>query len=222
MSRRNAMARFLAAHGFAVHDFSFLAGDASNRSYYRAAAHGCLLMDAPPDKGEDIRPFVRIAQHLRALNLAAPEIFAHDAQHGFMLLEDFGDQLYFNIFAQDPDQELPLCHRALDVLDHLHAAPVPGEISPYQVDEMTEVAGLVCDWYAQNIPRSSITDPMRDALLQLDWSSCVLVLRDFHAQNLIWRPDQTGLGSVGLLDFQDAQTGHRFYDAMSLIGVTVQ
>jgi len=45
----------------------------------------------------------------------------------------------------------------------------------------------------------------------------VLVLRDFHAQNIVYRPEQSGLAQIGLLDFQDAQLGHPLYDAASLI-----
>ena len=215
MVRDDALDTFLAAQGLSPGDFTFLAGDASNRTYYRA--RDCLLMDAPPHKGEDIGPFLHIARHLRGLNLAAPEIYAADAANGFVLLQDFGDQLYFDIFAREPAREQPLYELALDVLDHLHAAPLPADVPPYQVDEMTQAAGLICDWYAPHVPRADITGPMRDMLGKSDWTSPVLALRDFHAQNLIWRDGQIGLQAVGLLDFQDAQIGHRFYDAMSLI-----
>ena len=42
-------------------------------------------------------------------------------------------------------------------------------------------------------------------------------LRDYHAQNVVYRPEQSGLAQIGLLDFQDAQLGHPLYDAASLI-----
>lgn len=45
----------------------------------------------------------------------------------------------------------------------------------------------------------------------------VLSLRDFHAENLIWRADRSGLGQVGLLDFQDAFTSHPMYDVASMV-----
>ena len=43
------------------------------------------------------------------------------------------------------------------------------------------------------------------------------VLRDYHAENLLWLPDRPGLRKVGLLDFQDAMRGHRAYDLVSLL-----
>ncbi|MBT8412558.1 MAG: phosphotransferase, partial [Octadecabacter sp.] len=45
----------------------------------------------------------------------------------------------------------------------------------------------------------------------------VLSLRDFHAENLLWRPERLGLARVGLLDFQDAFLAHPAYDLASLL-----
>ena len=44
-----------------------------------------------------------------------------------------------------------------------------------------------------------------------------MILRDYHAENLIWLPGRKGIARVGLLDFQDAMTGHRAYDLVSLL-----
>ena len=45
----------------------------------------------------------------------------------------------------------------------------------------------------------------------------VTVLRDYHAENLIWLPEREGARRAGLLDFQDAWIGHRAYDLVSLL-----
>src|SRR5258708_3718089 len=45
----------------------------------------------------------------------------------------------------------------------------------------------------------------------------VFVHRDYHAQNLMWLPERTGLARVGLIDFQDAVAGSRAYDLISLV-----
>ncbi len=85
-----------------------LAGDASNRRYERltdpATGRTAVLMDAPPDRGEDVEPFVRIANHLRAVGLSAPEIYAEDNQNGFLVLEDLGDDLFSRVLTKDPSQ----------------------------------------------------------------------------------------------------------------------
>ena len=46
------------------------------------------------------------------------------------------------------------------------------------------------------------------------WPTCrpcptTLLLRDYHKDNLLWLPARPGVRACGLLDFQDAQQGHR-------------
>ncbi len=45
----------------------------------------------------------------------------------------------------------------------------------------------------------------------------VLILRDYHAENLLWLPDRHGPARVGLLDFQLGQMGQPAYDLVSLL-----
>jgi aminoglycoside/choline kinase family phosphotransferase len=45
----------------------------------------------------------------------------------------------------------------------------------------------------------------------------VLVMRDYHAENLLWLPKHDGVQRVGLLDYQDALAGHPAYDLVSLL-----
>ena len=58
-------------------------GDASFRRYVRLSrgAARWIAMDAPPP-AEDVRPFVLVARHLRALGLSAPEVLAVDEAQG--------------------------------------------------------------------------------------------------------------------------------------------
>ena len=56
----------------------------------------------------------------------------------------------------------------------------------------------------------------RDLLTDMTPGPAVLVLRDYHADNLIWLPDRNGLAKVGLLDFQGALIGSVAYDLASL------
>ena len=44
----------------------------------------------------------------------------------------------------------------------------------------------------------------------------VPVLRDYHAENLLWLPRRRGHARVGLLDYQDMLHGHPAYDLLSL------
>ena len=204
-----------------------LAGDASNRRYERltdpATGRTAVLMDAPPDRGEDIEPFVRIANHLRAIGLSAPEIYAEDNQNGFLVLEDLGDDLFSRVLTKDPSQERLLYEAATDVLLHLHEAPIL-PLPSYDPTLMTELAALAFTKYAQAILGDHDADARErfelrfaDILLQETSGTKVVVQRDYHAENLIWLPEREGVQRVGLLDFQLAMLGHPAYDLVSLL-----
>ncbi|MBL6427991.1 MAG: phosphotransferase [Maritimibacter sp.] len=222
--RAAKIAAFLDGIGWGTATRRNLAGDASNRRYERLDLNGtpAVLMDAPPDKGEDVRPFIRIGGHLKAIGLSPPEILAQDEELGFLLLEDLGDGLYARLLVADPSQELPLYLAATDALIDLHAAPLPSA-PDYGPETMSDFACLATDWYAFGATGNrdtAATQTLRAAMLTAfgalpPWSP-VLVLRDYHAENLLWLPARQGSARVGLLDFQDAGIGHPAYDLMSL------
>ncbi len=197
-----------------------LAGDASNRKYLRltdAEKGATVLMDADPQKGEDVRPFVLIAKHLADAGLSAPKIFAADVEQGFLIIEDLGDALYDRVVNGDPGSELEIYLAAWDALKVIWATPLPPDIAPYDPADMAQKAALVAQWYDTNLPAEPIVSALQDVLEQLDWSAPTLALRDFHAQNLLWLPDRKSAAQVGLLDFQDAQPSHVLYDVVSLL-----
>ena len=227
MTDRNTLCEsFLSATPYAAWQRGLLAGDASNRRYERlAGADGksVVLMDAPPEKGEDVRPFIRIAEYLRAQGLSAPEILARDVEHGFLLLEDLGDDLYARVILREPVLEKELYEAATDALVALHQAPIP-DLEPYGPRMMAEMAGLALSKYRDGIlggqdPKlqSRFEDQFEDILRETVKGDPVLVQRDYHAENLLWLPAREGVARVGLLDFQDARSGHRVYDLVSLL-----
>lgn len=204
-----------------------LAGDASNRRYERLTdpdtGRTVVLMDAPPDKGEDVRPFVKVARYLHSIGLSAPEILAEDAEHGFLLLEDFGDDLFARVLERAPEKERELYDAATDVLVHLHAAPLPA-LDSYDPSLMTELSALAFTKYAEGIlgthdadARARFEHRFADILHQETSGTRVVTLRDYHAENLIWLPDRDGVRRVGLLDFQCAMLCHPAYDLVSLL-----
>ena len=112
-ARAGLCERFLAQAGWDAASRAPLAGDASNRRYERLAAdtRRAVLMDAPPDSGEDVRPFLHIARFLSAHGFSAPRILAEDHDNGFLLLEDLGDALFARVVADDPALETSLPSR---------------------------------------------------------------------------------------------------------------
>jgi aminoglycoside/choline kinase family phosphotransferase len=226
MTDRNTLAdRFVASTDWAGASRKPLAGDASNRRYDRLHLGGktAVLMDAPRDKGEDIRPFVRIARFLSSLDLSAPAIMAEDTENGFLLLEDLGDTLFARVIPRQPDLERPLYEAATDALIHLHRAAPPDDLKPYDPAVMLDMAALAWRWYLGGALAEDATSEQAfraafGQVLQTHASATpVLIQRDYHAENLLWLPDRDGPARVGLLDFQDAMKGHPAYDLVSVL-----
>lgn len=220
--RDAAIAAFADRAGWGTADRRPLAGDASNRRYLRLqmGAGTAVLMDAPPDRGEDVRPFVKIARHLSALGLSAPAILAADEAAGLLLLEDLGDGIFAHLASADPTMETPLYLAAAGALAALQSAPPPADLTRFTPEVMADLSRLVFDWYAPDTSpqdAADVTARLRDALARTAPAPTVLSLRDFHAENLLWLPDRAGAARVGLLDFQDAVVAHPAYDLVSLL-----
>lgn len=200
-----------------------LAGDASDRRYDRLTrgAASAVLMDAPPGKGDDPADFIRIADHLAALDLSPPRILARDLAQGFLLLEDLGDRLVARE-AADPTQEAMLYRLAVDVLIHLQSHPAPPGLPDLSAADWAQAAAFAPDWYRFAV----LGDAGDSAAFRAELSALltrhadgprVLILRDYHAENLLWLPDRPGLAAMGLLDFQLGQMGQPGYDLVSLL-----
>ncbi|MCY3702478.1 MAG: phosphotransferase [Rhodospirillales bacterium] len=218
--RRARLDTFLKHQGIDPDAAVLLAGDASNRRYFRTP--GGVLMDAPPEL-EDVRPFVRVARHLQDLGLSAPEILAEDVDDGWLLLEDLGDDLFSRVLATGTAPE-PLYEMAVDVLVAITRHPPPQWLDPYDLRPLLAEADLFLDWYLPAVgvePDQERRETWRDA-----WAAVltphldalpVLVLRDCHVDNLLCLRDRPPPANVGLIDFQDALAGHPAYDLASLL-----
>jgi len=165
-----------------------------------------------------VRAFLAVTRHLRALGLSAPAILAEAPDQGLLLLEDLGDALYARVATAPGTDEAALYRAAVDVLARLQAAPPPADLPRYGAPEMAEVATLAATWYAG---RPDDADALR-AAVHHTLAPCfdappVPVLRDYHAENLLWLPDRAGIARVGLLDYQDAALGAAAYDLVSLV-----
>jgi aminoglycoside/choline kinase family phosphotransferase len=225
--RSRIVAAFLAAHGWGQAVRRPLAEDASFRRYERLTlgSERAVLMDADPDE-EDVRPFVRMARHLKGLGLSAPEIIARDEAAGLVLEEDLGDDTYTRVLAAGGD-EGALYATAVDVLIDLHrrADAVPAGLPGYGNGRLLDEAFLLPQWYlpamegrpAPEASRRSYGEAWLSLFPTLHAQPRTLVLRDFHVDNLMVLPGRSGIAACGLLDFQDAVAGPAAYDLMSLL-----
>ena len=208
---------FLSDAGWDGAQASPLAGDASARRYTRLSLDGrrAILMDDPEG---DVAVFARLARHLCGLGLSAPRILAEAP--GKLLLEDLGDGLIARL-ATDPETETRLYGAAVDALVELHRHPAPA-LPLATPDRLAAMTDLAFDCYAAGAGHPFAASPdviaaFEDALAAHAPDTDVMVLRDYHAENILWLPRRSGPARAGLLDFQDALAGHRAYDLVSLI-----
>lgn len=180
--------------------------------------------------GGSVAAFVAIAGWLRNRGLSAPMIGARDTSAGFAVLEDMGDDVFA---SHDRDLEV-LYGAAVDALAALHEASPPpvieadGERWPlHRYDALAYRAGLdpFLEWWPAfaGLPAPSAEARAEWAALWApvidlgEATTPVFVHRDYHAENLLWLPERAGLARVGMLDFQDAVSGHPAWDLLHLL-----
>ncbi|MCC5994832.1 MAG: phosphotransferase, partial [Oceanicaulis sp.] len=182
--------------------------------------------------GNNTAAFAALAAALAARGFSAPRVLGADHEAGFLLIEDLGDQLFARLIPQRA-HEGRLYAAAADALGALYRSsfePAPeafGQAWPvldYDSEAMLAEAELFLDWYAPE--RGAAPDAALRADFESAWTRAFrtleahapgLILRDFHAENLIWLPERQAEAQVGLLDFQDALFGHPAYDLISLL-----
>ncbi len=229
LTRSETIDKFLADNEWPGAKRKMLAGDASFRKYERVhlGEKQAVLMDSPPDK-EDIRPFVAIANQLHAYHLSAPNILAKDEYNGLLLLEDLGDNLYARVLENEPHLEQELYFAAADALIDLYnnaETNLHKNVPLFDMEKLLAQVSLLPEWfiplvadkeYAQKI-KAEYMEIWKKILLQISKLKPVLVLYDFHAENLIWLPERKNAARAGLLDFQDAMIGSPAYDMVSFL-----
>lgn len=249
--RLKALRDFLEAANYLDAGRRRMAGDASTRSYARLIRDDgvVILMNAPrrPDGAaiydgqsysaavhlaEDVKPFVAIANGLRAHGISAPAIHHADLGAGFLITEDFGTAAFI---AGDP--AMPIAERyqaATDMLAALHGETLPETLpllpqADYKIPTFDTVAllieiGLMPEWYLPDrgtpLTHEAHTEFLalwRELLAKSEAAPRTWVLRDFHSPNLIWLDDRDGIRKVGVIDFQDTVLGPAAYDLVSLL-----
>jgi len=205
-----------------------VSGDASFRRYFRLNfcqgqdKRSWIAVDAPPDK-EDNPRFVRIAQAWHQHDVAVPQVLARDFDQGFMLLEDFGDQLLWPALHVDDASDADIAAfytQAIDQLLHIQQLPAT-DLPAYDQALLDQEMELFRDWLCQqqlgmtlsageHAMLDQVFVALRDRALA---QPQVVVHRDFHSRNLMVTTDQ----HLGVIDFQDAVIGAASYDLVSLL-----
>ena len=199
--------------------FEVASSDASFRRYFRVThSQGQhIVMDAPPEQ-ENTEPFIRIATLFKATGLNVPQIYQHDLQQGFILLEDFGTRCFLDQLNQQNATEL--YQTAFISLQQLQSCPnlCNSSLPHYNVALLDKELEIFYDWFLSQHLNLAIPQPIKQNFNQILINSALeqpqaCTHRDFHSRNLMFLSEN----SPGIIDFQDAVVGPITYDLVSLL-----
>jgi N-acetylmuramate 1-kinase len=178
--------------------------------------------------GPNLNAFIAIARALRGAGLSAPDIYAADPDRGLALIEDLGDDLFARVVGSVDEKQIYIA--AIDVLIAMRKTPPSrpsgGDYSmlDYDATALLTETELLTQWYwplknnaeAHNDLTTEYNEIFRDLTETLSPPHS-FVLRDYHAENLLWMPERSSVQTVGLIDFQDGLYGAAAYDIVSLL-----
>jgi len=221
-----------------------LNGDAGFRQYFRLNTEPPLIAVSAPPEHENTLAFVEISLCFQHANIRTPKIYAVDYQRGFLLLEDFGDQLLLpKLFSGRLFSEGALSGRGLsngqlsaqvssNTADSLYQTvetellkiqqiKTDGSIFPYYdhqllLDEMA----LFPQWFVEQLLGIELQGADR-AILDKTFS---LLAKNAEGQpQVVVHRDFHARNlmllpdnGMGVIDFQDAVIGPFTYDMVSL------
>lgn len=181
-------------------------------------------VDGPLEDGQSaidgvIRPFLHVHEYLNALGVKVPEVYHVDESLGKVLLEDFGNDTFYDLFSEVAVNE-ELYTKAVDTLVTLYKASSLENVDEYNADLARVRGTFFLDDYLPAVTGVESTPAQYDELHQIltnlydvvagvKWGT---VLWDYHSPNLM----EIDSG-VGVLDFQDAKYGPLSYDLASLL-----
>lgn len=229
--------RVAEALGVSRVEISWLAGDGSDRCYYRIhipeTSKTCVMMQLSPkdsklleDQGYD---WILIANILSHSKIPCPKVIATLFNEAALIIEDYGDIMLESVISQaimknEFDATLPVFGRCFSMISTMLSLPQSEsqiwcqrafdnekylwELNFFKQQFITGALGLEFDKNQSRFFNNDI-----NALTKfLAPRSSYFVHRDFHTRNIMSSND-----FLALIDFQDARLGSKFYDMVSLV-----
>ncbi len=197
-----------------------LTGDAGFRRYFRVNTTPSLIAVYAPPETEKNELFCQIGEHLCDSGVRVPKVLFADLDKGYLIQEDFGDELLLNSLSSSSVDSL--YEQAFETLTLLQSVdPDKSIFESYSKELLNDETALFNDWYLERLLKLELSNSEKALISKLGASLTetallqeqVLVHRDFHSRNLMLISDQ----DIGLIDFQDAVIGPITYDLVSLL-----
>lgn len=205
-----------------------LAGDASNRRYYRVVLDhkSWVLMRWEPFDPNNY-PFLSVLKHFAKNKVRVPEVIDMSPEEGLMLLEDLGDLTLERKFweSQNQDSSVDFYKMAIDQIIRIHH-PATLDRSPctaFNIQFDTEKFLWEMNYGKENLingilkfsnekSEKELAQIFLDICSKLDAEPKRIAHRDYHSRNLMMKLDE-----MIVIDFQDARLGPIQYDLVSLM-----
>lgn len=206
-----------------------LAGDASNRRYYRVVLdnQSWVLMRWEPFDPNNY-PFLSVLNHFAKNGVNVPKIIAMAPEEGLVLLEDLGDLMLERKFWESQSHESSMEWYKLTVDEivkiHYPATNDKSDCSAFKIKFDTEkflwemnygkdnlLAGVL-NFQFNEKTNKEISDIFLSICSKLDAEPKRIAHRDYHSRNVMIKLDK-----VHVIDFQDARLGPIQYDLVSLM-----
>ena len=197
-----------------------VSGDAGFRAYFRINCEPSTVVAYAPPEHENNVGFVAISLALGRAGVHTPRVYAVDYQHGYIMQEDLGQQLYLDLLSDETVDVLYDC--AETSLLKIQQASADERVFPeYSARRLNDEMALFSRWFVGELLDHTLSTGERHMLGGLFEvlvenaleQPQVVVHRDFHSRNLMALPDK----DVGVIDFQDAVIGPCTYDLASLL-----
>lgn len=225
------------ALGVAAIDVEWLAGDGSDRCYYRLRSpnlsRSLVLMQLSGRDAEDLREdgyaWIEVAEALRSASVLVPAVVAKLPDYAALIIEDYGNTTMERAVNQathlgETTQVQHIYKQCFGTLRQL------AELDPANGGVWTKLAfdaeryqwelQFFRERYLEGAARLELSSNQRlafdrDCLALASYLATLSVgftHRDFHSRNVMVQA-----GGFALLDFQDARIGARTYDLVSLV-----
>ncbi len=224
-----------------------LAGDASNRRYYRLQLSGApvssliLMQLADPEgfkaseeamSGKEIEiselPFINVLEHLRAVEIQVPTLHFYDKPAGLLFLEDFGDVTLAQACQGKSVATIERMYRqAIDVLVQIHVqGSLPSHSACLAFSRSFNVPLYL--WEFEHFLEYGIVARLGKPMCAEDY----LPIKEEFQAIAEWLVEQPTVFThrdfhsrnlmihgtqIGVIDFQDALMGPVTYDLASLL-----
>jgi len=207
-----------------------LAGDASNRRYYRiihSDSSSVLMRWDPFDPTK--YPFLSVQKHFDRNGIRVPQIIAMEPESGLILLEDLGDLTLERKFWENQKSEgtQAFYRLAMDELIRIHfkstfdkghdctAFHIQFDTAKFLWEMNYAKENLlkgILDFKFKTDVEQELDDVFKDICIKLDQEPKFISHRDYHSRNLMIKLDE-----MCVIDFQDARLGPIQYDLVSLL-----